>query len=236
MKIIPVIDYMQGSVVLAEKGDRSKYHPVKSKLCNNSNLNSVINNILSIANFSTIYIADLDSIEKQSSNKSWLPQICALYPEIEFWCDIGAHVSSWNSFMNNTVNARPIIGSESFSNTQKLTLALQEIKNFRPLLSIDINNGKPLGPIDLLTNFYRWPDEIIVLLLNRVGSAKGPDFSLIRSLVKQIPDCKLYVGGGTRNINDIQQLKLLGFSGVLVAKSLHEGTINSSDLAEIMNQ
>ena len=67
MKIIPVIDYMQGQVVLAKSGQRSSYQPVKSLLCPSANLNDVVENILSLTDFNTIYI---DIIINSKSSKS----------------------------------------------------------------------------------------------------------------------------------------------------------------------
>ena len=232
MKIIPVIDYMHGQVVLAEKGMRDSYQAVNSKLCKHAELHSVIKNLLSLANFSIIYIADLDSIENQNLNLSLWPKIFATYPQLEFWCDIGAQVSSWNRIMNNTSNARPIVGSESFNNLTDLTSTLDDIKEARPLLSLDIQNGIPLGPQDLLSNFRRWPEDVIVLSLNRVGSFAGPDYKLIETLIAQLPDCKKYVGGGIRDVSDINRLESLGISGTLLAKSLHTQTVSAEDLAK----
>lgn len=231
MKIIPVIDYMHGQVVLAEKGMRETYQAVNSELCKHADLHSVINNLLSLANFNTIYIADLDSIESQNLNHSLWPQVFADYPQLEFWCDIGAQVSSWNRIMHNTSNARPIVGSESFNNLADLTATLDDIKEARPLLSLDINDGIPLGPQDLLSNFRHWPEEVIILSLNRVGSFAGADYKLIEALTAQLPDCKKYVGGGIRDVNDINQLELLGISGALLAKSLHTQAVSAKDLA-----
>lgn len=232
MKIIPVIDYMHGQVVLAEKGMRGSYQAVNSELCKHAELHSVIKKLLSLANFSIIYIADLDSIENQNLNLSLWPQIFATYPQLEFWCDIGAQVSAWNRIMNNTSNARPIVGSESFNNLADLTATIEDIKEARPLLSLDIKDGMPLGPRDLLSNFRHWPEEIIVLSLNRVGSFAGPDYNTIETLAAQLPDSKKYVGGGVRDVNDINQLESLGISGVLLAKSLHTQAVSAEDLAK----
>lgn len=232
MKIIPVIDYMHGQVVLAEKGMRETYQAVNSELCKHADLHSVIKNLLSLANFNTIYIADLDSIENQNLNRSLWPQVFAAYPQLDFWCDIGAQVSSWNRIMNNTSNARPIISSESFNNLADLTTMLNDIKEARPLLSLDIKDGIPLGPQDLLSNFQHWPEEVIILSLNRVGSFAGPDYKLIQTLTAQLPGCKKYVGGGIRDASDISQLESQGISGALLAKSLHTQTISAEDLAK----
>ena len=235
MKVIPVIDYMNGQVVLAEKGNRSNYLPVNSNLCEHSDVHGVIEKILSLASFSTIYIADLDSINQQALNIDLWQSIFTTYPDIEFWCDIGAQVNSWNLFVGNTSNVRPVIGSEAFTNLQELTTTLNALQNTNPLLSLDFNCKTLIGPNDILNNFFNWPEEIIVLTLNRVGSFDGPDIELLNRLKKRLVNCMIYAGGGVRNSEDLKKLKALGLSGVLIAKSLHTRTINSKDLACFTN-
>ena len=230
MKVIPVIDYMNGQVVLAEKGNRSNYLPVNSNLCKHSEVHSVIEKILSLANFNTIYIADLDSISQQTLNIDLWQSVFTRYSSIEFWCDIGTQISSWKLFASNSLNIRPVIGSESFSNMCELTEVLKLTEDFNPLLSLDFNSKSLLGPNNMLDSFSNWPEDIIILTLNRVGSFDGPDFELLETLKNQLSNCKIYTGGGIRNKQDLQRLKLLGLSGVLIAKSLHAGTINSEDL------
>lgn len=235
MKIIPVIDYMHGQVVMAEKGERKSYKPVASTLCDQSDLHSVIQGFLSLAKFNTIYIADLDSIQNQNLDPSLWPQIFSSYPKLNFWCDIGANVVTWNQIMNAAHNSRPIVGSESFNDLQDLADTLHAIRETRPVLSLDFKDGTLLGPQNLLKELQHWPEDIIVLSLNRVGSFAGPDYELIQKLGAQLPHANLYLGGGIRNINDIKQLQSVDISGVLLAKSLHTQAIDASQLASLIN-
>lgn len=234
MKIIPAIDYMNGKVVLAEKGDRSNYKVIRSNLCKQADLASIIESILSLANFNVIYIADLDCIENKQLNKSLWLKILNSYPHIEFWLDLGNQVSPWKQLMQNTKNARPIIGSESFPNLSTLENGLHIVKDSNPLLSIDIKNNKTLGPKNLLDDFNQWPQDIIILSLNRVGSLMGPDVDLLAKYKAKLSNCNIYAGGGIRNIQDIQHLDALGLAGVLLAKSLHNGALGHKELAQLV--
>ena len=235
MNIIPVIDYMHGQVVLAERGMRAKYQPIKSELCKKSDIHSVLKEILSLANFTTVYVADLDSIENQKLNHSLWKQLFNSYPNIQFWCDFGTCIARWGELMNNVPNARPVIGSESFRTIQDLNKTLHNIQDSRPLLSLDYKDGILVGPRNLLTDFAAWPQEVIILSLNRVGSSQGPDFQLIHSLLKRLAGYALYLGGGIRNTNDIRDLQLSGVAGVLLAKSLHLQSISAQDLANFID-
>ena len=137
--------------------------------------------------------------------------------------------------MNHTANIRPVAGSESFQTLPELTSTLQEINNYRPLLSIDIKHGSPLGPADLLSNPGCWPDDIILLFLDRVGSATGLDEELLQSFLLHKSNHRIFVGGGVRDISDITNLDKFGFSGVLIANSLHSGSISGSDLNTLIS-
>ena len=235
MNIIPVIDYMRGQVVLAEKGNRASYQPVYSELCKHSDIHSVLRNLMSLADFNTVYVADLDSIENQQLNYSLWQEIFDAYANIQFWCDFGRPVSSWNDTMANVLNARPIVGTEAFNNIQNLTDTLNNLKKFRPLLSLDFKNSKLLGPDKLLSTFTRWPKDVIILSLNRVGSASGPDIELIQALLKHFTDCNVYVGGGIKNADDLKKLQSSGISGTLLAKSLHTKSISAQEITHFID-
>ncbi len=230
MNVIPVIDYLQGHVVLAQLGDRDHYQPIASNLCPNSDIESVLAKILSISTFNTIYIADLDCIENNRIDTSLWPKICSQYPDIEFWLDLGEITLSWNEIMQHSPNSRPVLGSESFSSISSLSKGLNSLQNLNPLLSLDIKNNKILGPSDLLSRFFDWPRDIILLPLNSVGSSKGPDLTLIEKIRSVLPKQSFYYGGGIRNIDDLLTLSKLNISGALIASSLHNGKINQNNL------
>ena len=235
MKIIPVIDYQQGNVVLAQMGNRDKYQPISSTLCDKPDIVSVIDGILTLAEFKTIYIADLDCIEKQQLDKSLWPKICAKYPNIEFWIDLGNINNQWGEFMDKSINVRPVIGSESYNNIQDLNHCIAAIRKYKPLLSIDIKDQKILGPEKLLSEMNSWPDNIIILSLSYVGSHCGPDIDSIKAIQKCTSNKTLYYGGGTRNTEDINQLRLLNIEGVLIANSLHRGIFDKNQIENIIS-
>ncbi|MEW8382346.1 MAG: nickel transporter, partial [Candidatus Thiodiazotropha taylori] len=62
MKLIPVIDLMNGIVVRAIRGQRQSYLPSSTPLCQSSQPEAVISALLSLYPFDTLYIADLDAI------------------------------------------------------------------------------------------------------------------------------------------------------------------------------
>lgn len=232
MNIIPVIDYQQGNVVLAQMGNRDNYQAISSVLCDKPDINSVIEGILTLAEFKTIYIADLDCIEKQQLDNQLWPTLCSKYPNIEFWIDLGRINEQWGQVMSTTDNARPVIGSESYSLINELDTCLDTLSRFNPLLSIDIKNDEILGPELLLKKSNQWDNEIIILSLTHVGSNSGPNITSIQKISQHLNNQNIYYGGGTRDINDIKQLEQLSIQGILVANSLHSGKFDKNLLQE----
>jgi phosphoribosylformimino-5-aminoimidazole carboxamide ribotide isomerase len=226
MKIIPVIDYQQGNVVLAQMGNRDRYQTISSVLCDKPDINSVIEGILTLAEFKTIYIADLDCIEKQQLDSLLWPTLCSKYSHVEFWIDLGNVNQRWDQVMSSITNARPVIGSESYTNIHTLSSTIATLHPYRPLLSIDIKQNKILGPEQLLSKLNIWPDNVIILSLSHVGSHSGPDIDSIQTISKHLSQQKIFYGGGTRDEPDIDQLEKLNIEGVLIASGLHSGKFN----------
>ena len=233
MKIVPVIDYLNGKAVLAKKGNRSEYQEINSILCSNPDLNNVIDGILSLGNFKTIYIADLDSIQNHKLDISIWEHICLCYTQIEFWLDLGTYTEVWHKLFSQCTNARPVLGSESYQNIGHLSKALTDLNSFKPLISIDIKNEKILGPENLLTEFKAWSYEVIILSLHQVGSEQGPDFQTLNKLCPCLKNQSIIYGGGIRDINDIQSLYEIDVSGVMIASSLHSGSIDKKMLERL---
>lgn len=230
MNLIPVIDYKQGNVVLAKRGMREKYEPVNSLLCSSSDIHHVIETILALARFKTIYIADLDCIENQHTNISLWSSICNSYPSIEFWIDLGTSCAKWPSYMHNTPNARPVLGSESFQVMYDLEDHIKRLRRYRPIISIDIKEEIILGPKDLFASLTTWSSDIIVLSLTHVGSNNGPNTHAISLVKSSIKNARLHYGGGIRNKKDIEQIKQLNIDGILIASSIHNGEITKEHL------
>jgi phosphoribosylformimino-5-aminoimidazole carboxamide ribotide isomerase len=75
--------------------------------------------------------------------------------------------------------------------------------------------------------------EILLLSLDRVGTAAGPDCSTLSRVLPRIA-APVLVGGGIRSVEDIYLLRELGCAGVLIATALHTGRITREDVVQIM--
>lgn len=220
MQVIPVIDLKDGLVVHAKQGLRAHYQPIKSKLCQDSRLESFINAFNQQLGFSTFYIADLDALTKQGNHTSLIKTLLTQYPEFCFWVDNGEFKQ------NHYLNYQTIIGSESLLESQ-INL-LKHLDNF--VLSLDFFNNNTMGAKQIFTQTDLWPEKIILMTLDQVGRQTGPDYQTIESFVKQYPTKEFIAAGGIRNKDDLLRLEQLGITKALVATALHNGAITAKDL------
>ena len=225
MKIIPVIDLKDGVVVHAQQGIREQYQPICTQLCQSSDIYQVIEAFLGIYNFDTIYLADLNAITQQGGNERLITEVLDFFPHILFWIDSG-----YQRVKKCPGNYLPVLGSECFSDETVLELKTFN-KNF--ILSLDYSISKELGAKSLFSNPDLWPDKIIIMTLNRVGSDQGPDLDKLKWFCRQYPLKHFIAAGGIRNTDDLLALKQVGIKQALIASALHSGAISPKDIKNL---
>ncbi len=223
MKIIPVIDLKDGLVVSAQQGNRESYQPINSSLSKSSKIEDVLKVFLSLYPFETIYIADLNAITNSGNNQYLIDKLISNYTNIEFWIDNGIKLEDISAFAG--LNYKLIIGSESQNNSsfQHLNQVLNNI-----ILSLDYFPDQGFkGPDELLENSALWPNNIIIMTLERVGINSGPDFEKLTYFSEKNPSKNIIAAGGIRDEMDLLQLKKLGINHALIASALHSGKLTS---------
>ncbi|MEI6747442.1 MAG: HisA/HisF-related TIM barrel protein [Methylococcaceae bacterium] len=226
IKLIPVVDLKNGIVVHAKQGQREQYQPIKSILTPNADIYSVLRGFLSICDFDTFYVADLNAITGQGDNENLIRQVLNDFPKITFWVDAG-----YQRVQKFPHNYFPVLGSECFTDDN-----LGELADFekRFVLSLDYGaTGERLGAKKLFTQTELWSDDVIVMTLNRVGSSQGADVELLTQFKRDYPQKNFIAAGGVRNMSDIEQLKIIGIEQVLVASALHSGAVTKTDITKL---
>jgi phosphoribosylformimino-5-aminoimidazole carboxamide ribotide isomerase len=223
MQIVPVIDLKDGQVVHAVRGERSTYQPIHlhSILTASSAFEDVLNAFLRFYPFKTFYIADLNAICGKGDHAELIQSVLKNHPDNEFWIDNGSQLGL--AAFDYPQNYKPIIATES---QQSMPQQIDE----RFILSLDYKQ-QALGHADWFIHSQYWPARVIVMTLTRVGSQVGPDFEKLQLLKTRFPAKQFIAAGGVRNGQDLQALKLMGISGVLLATALHNGVITSSDIS-----
>jgi phosphoribosylformimino-5-aminoimidazole carboxamide ribotide isomerase len=231
VEIIPVIDLLQGKVVRAQRGERSRYLPIRTPLCDSSKPADIANALLGLYPFKTLYIADLDAIQGLGDNADTVRLLKQQHPEVTFWIDSGIRMmGEWH--YSRTENIRCVVGSEAQKSADQYMALTANLAFANPILSLDFNSQGFIGPSSLLQPEY-WPESLICMTLGKVGSYGGPDTQLLTELMRKSPQGKIYAAGGIRDLQDMQQLKSMGVCGALVASSLHDGRLRPSDIAQL---
>jgi len=225
VEIIPVIDLLRGQVVRAMRGERSRYLPVRSQLCDSSDPLENARALLGLYPFKTIYIADLDAIQGMGDNLAQVALLHKHFPEVNLWLDAGI-CQPEQLFTVSRLGLTCVIGSEKLESiSQYEQLAAIQSEN-EMILSLDFNAEGFMGPQKLLHNPNLWPNKLVCMALSRVGSYEGPDLETLSILSKKARQCQLYAAGGIRDIYDLQTAKRLGVRGVLLASVLHDKRIS----------
>jgi phosphoribosylformimino-5-aminoimidazole carboxamide ribotide isomerase len=239
LKVIPVIDVLNGIVVHAVRGKRQEYQPLQSILCTSVEPLEVAKTFKTLG-FGELYIADLDAITCGSVNFQAFKRIVK---ETKLKLMVDAGVTNLETVRNllDCGVSKVIIGTETLSSKNFVNEAVGLFGSKRVIVSLDLKGDKVLGTfgftnIKNATYLLREFNEmgvsgVIVLDLTRVGSCEGVNVVFLKEAL-DVLSIDVYVGGGVRDINDLVELKELGVSGVLVATALHSGKISVEKLKQ----
>lgn len=229
MNIIPVLDLMNGQVVHAKHGNRHEYLPIKSTLTDSSEPLEVVEALLALYPFKQLYIADINAIQKRSHHQEPVLEIAKRFPSLEIWLDAGFNNES-AAIAYQACNIRPVFGSESLNSVEQYQTLLSSASQQSAVLSLDYKDEFFQGAQALVTDSNLWPNDVIVMTLNKVGSNTGPDLSKLASIKQKSKQSNIYAAGGVRNGADLEALKTIGISGALVASALHHGTLTHNQI------
>lgn len=227
-RIVFVLDLYNKNVVHAQGGNRKNYRPVHltSSICSTSEPLKLIEEIEP----KEVYIADLNILQGDGPHNTNFRVIKKISSQVSTMLDPG--ISSLEEAMEASSLADALIlGTE--------TASLQTIKEVAALLpgrvnvSIDKKHGRILTSDPLMP---REPAEIvhalnsldiqniIILDMDRVGTSSGVDSQFLSNIVS-ISHHDVLLGGGVKDIHDIETLERIGVKGALVATALHNGSI-----------
>ncbi len=220
MEIIPVIDIKDRIAVRAVGGKRNDYKPLRSRLVGSPDPPEVAKAYKGMG-FKEIYIADLDGILHSKPNLDIIEEI-SKETGIPIIADLGRWALENSAILQGVI---PVVASETFN-----SLKLFEIPE-KFVVSIDIKNNQLLcgmpfhlhGFIDMLKDIE--PGEIMVIDMDRVGMSSGPNLGLCSYVIKNFPKRSIIYGGGIRNSHDLEALKRIGISKVLIGSAIHSGAI-----------
>jgi phosphoribosylformimino-5-aminoimidazole carboxamide ribotide isomerase len=238
LKVIPVIDILNGVVVHAVRGNRQEYKPLQSVLT--ASVDPVeVATVFKLQGFSTLYLADLDAIQ----GKKPCIELYSCIAKIGFNLIVDAGATDIETVKNllKCGVSKVIVGTETLHSRVFLQETVRQVGADKIIVSLDIKNDALLThPIfndqtdmfELIEEFRAMGvAEFILLDLTRVGSSEGINAEVLKNaLITTLNDSCVYVGGGIRNIDDLLTLKKQNILGALSATALHLGKISLKDL------
>lgn len=240
MKIIPVLDILNGVAVHAIKGIRKDYQPLRSVLCKSANPVEIAVAINALG-FDELYIADLDAIIRRKPHYLIFERI-AEKTDLSIMVDAGiTNMKMARKVLDSNVS-KIIVGTETLQNIDFIENIVDAFGAEKVIMSLDLMGQQILGKFELgkiagpLQFLYKLENlgitQIIILDLSKVGSGEGINMPFLKKALKNTRS-RVFVGGGVHDIDDLKALKETRVYGVLVATALHTGTISPSDLREI---
>jgi phosphoribosylformimino-5-aminoimidazole carboxamide ribotide isomerase len=237
LKIIPVIDVLNGIAVHGVRGERKQYKPLRSILCNSSDPLDLTVTFESLG-FMNLYLADLDAILEIAANFSLYKQIVAK-TSLDLMVDAGvANIAKAKKVLDTGV-IKIIIGTETLRSFDFLNQAVQAFGENKIIVSIDLKEGQMLSRSDAVksmdaTSFAQKLEDIgvsqiILLDLSRVGTEHGTKSVALENILEKT-SLDVFVGGGIGGIKELEELRRFGVSGALIATILHNGKLNVDEL------
>ncbi|MEA1833781.1 HisA/HisF-related TIM barrel protein [Methylobacterium durans] len=226
--VIPVIDLRHGRVVRARRGERHSYAPIETPLAKGSEPGPIAAALVGAVGARILYLADLDAImDGAPPDLTAVAAVARACPGVALWLDAGfAEAAAVETVIAGGL-ARPVLGSESQRDPD-----LVRACGARAILSLDRSGAERLDPAGLHARPGIWPDDVIVMSLDRVGAGQGPDLDGLAAARALAPRARVYAAGGVRGAGDLAALRAAGAAGALVASAIHDGRIGAADLGE----
>jgi phosphoribosylformimino-5-aminoimidazole carboxamide ribotide isomerase len=233
LKVIPVVDVLNGVVVHAVRGNRALYQPLKSVLTFSVDPLEVAT-VFKLQGFSELYIADLDAIIGNKLSFELYQSFAQL--DFNFMLDAGITDLEAVKKLQNSGASKFVIGTETLQNIAFVKEAVEQIGADNIVISIDLKDNQVLthhnfvGSTDvfeLLNAFYNMGvSKFILLDISRVGTNKGANTVLLKKIITLLDDIGIYIGGGVKGVDELLYLEKLNILGVLSATALHLGNIS----------
>ncbi|MHA1629047.1 MAG: HisA/HisF-related TIM barrel protein [Candidatus Heimdallarchaeota archaeon] len=247
MKVIPVLDILDGVVVHGVAGKRKNYRPIEQSIISSSPEPFIVaSNFAEKLGLKTFYIADLNLIQKTENsncNENSIWQI-AQNKRWKIMLDGGVETVNEAIKLFSWGVDKVILGTETIESLETVSELVKVVGGEKILVSIDLVNGQILAknerlqkmPLLELLEFIE-PLQlyaVIVLDIRKVGKSTGPISKPLLEILARKPKTPIFAGGGVRNITDVIALKKMAVGGCLIATAFHKGIITKDDLPLVL--
>ena len=239
MIIFPAIDIKDGKCVRLIKGDFDQMTSYE---------NSPIDQAKKYFQngFNNIHIVDLDgALQGKPVNSKIVKEIIK---NVKLKIQIGGGIRTIDdigAWIETGVD-KIVMGTAAVENTELLKVACRKFKN-KIAVALDVKDGfialsgwkktTNISAMDFIKKIKNLGvSRIIYTDVNKDGTKKGPNLKNTVEISNKT-NIPLVISGGVSSIEDIKKIKSLNNSnieGVIVGKSIYDGDIKISDLAELI--
>ena len=233
MNIFPAIDIIEGKCVRLTKG-----------VLNNKTIyeNSPVEmaKIYQDAGFSTIHVVDLDATLGKGNNNQTLDLI---RKKIDIKIEVAGGIRSKDA-INDKINQgfdTIVIGTFAIKRIDDV-LNLKDSLIKKLSIALDIKDNKIVShgwqktnnqSLEYIVNRYndRPIHSYFVTDVANDGMLSGLNIKTFSS-IKQLTNKHITIGGGVKDLNDLELSKINGFNNVVVGKAIYENKITIESLAQ----
>ncbi len=234
MNIFPAIDIIEGKCVRLTKGVLSN-----KTIYENSPVEMA--KIYQDAGFNTIHVVDLDATLGKGNNNQALDLI---RKKIDIKIEVAGGIRSKDA-INDKINQgfdTIVIGTYAIKNIydvldfkdsliKKLSIAL-DIKD-NQIVSHGWKQTNKQSLEEIVDKYNNRPiHSYFVTDVANDGMLSGLNMKTFRS-IKQLTNKHITIGGGVKDLNDLELSKINGFNNVVVGKAIYENKITLESLAQL---
>jgi phosphoribosylformimino-5-aminoimidazole carboxamide ribotide isomerase len=240
MRVLPVVDLLNGVAVHGMAGKRATYRPVQSRLAQGAEPLELARAFRDQCHLTTCYVADLDAILHGRPNLRLFEQLRG--EGFGLLIDAGVRRLADAREIVSAGAQLVIVGLETSPGPESVREIVDELGPERVVFSLDLQRGEPLtlagsgweflGAREIVDRVVELGIESVILLdLAGVGMGAGiPTAALCEELHRDLPGLRLITGGGVRNVGDLEREARRGVAAVLVASALHDGRLTPADV------
>jgi phosphoribosylformimino-5-aminoimidazole carboxamide ribotide isomerase len=238
MQIIPAIDIIDGKCVRLTQGDYSQ------KKIYNENPLEVAKEFES-AGINRLHLVDLDGA-KAGAVKNW-NVLESIATNTELSIDFGGGIKQEDDLKTvlNAGASMATIGSLAVKNPDLLIEWVDKYGADRFFLGADVREEKiaiggwmettDVSIFEFLNGFIKKGiTQVFCTDISKDGKLEGPAIELYKKMIQQISGLNLVASGGVSNMDDVEALKNIGCSGVIIGKAIYEGRITLKQLIKFI--
>ena len=233
MNIFPAIDIIEGKCVRLTKGvlsDKTIYENSPVEMAK----------IYQDAGFNTIHVVDLDATLGKGNNNQTLDLI---RKKIDIKIEVAGGIRSKDA-INDKINQgfdTIVIGTFAIKNIDDV-LDFKDSLIKKLSIALDIKDNKIVShgwqktnnqSLEYIVNRYndRPIHSYFITDVANDGMLSGLNIKTFSS-IKQLTNKHITIGGGVKDLNDLELSKVNGFNNVVVGKAIYENKITIESLAQ----